>query len=85
MTTLAAVITRFEADLHARFGDRLTADQRRALHAMQRCRSAASPMMQLRCVGCEQHTPNRDTHVFRLINAKHWAKHWVSHIIVPHH
>ena len=56
MIALAAVITRFQADLHARFGERLSADQRRALHAMQRCRSAASPMMQLRCSGCEQHT-----------------------------
>jgi predicted sulfurtransferase len=56
MIALAAVITRFQADLHARFGERLSADQRRALSAMQRCRSAASPMMQLRCSDCERHT-----------------------------
>ncbi|MDZ4348283.1 MAG: transposase zinc-binding domain-containing protein, partial [Xanthomonadaceae bacterium] len=56
MIRLATLITRFEADLFAQFGDRLSTDQRRALHAMQRCRSAASPMMQLRCTDCERHT-----------------------------
>jgi len=56
MIRLATVVRRFQPDLHARFGDRLTADQRRALSAMQRCRSAASPMMQLHCADCERHT-----------------------------
>ena len=56
MIRLAHLIARFEADLLTRFGNRLTADQRRALNAMQRCRSAASPMMQWRCTDCAQHT-----------------------------
>src|SRR3546814_12889824 len=54
MIRLATLITRFEADLIAQFGERLSTEQRRALSAMQRCRNAASPMLQLRCADCEQ-------------------------------
>ena len=54
MIRLATLITRFKADLIARFGERISTDQRRALSAMQRCRNAASPMLQLRCANCEQ-------------------------------
>jgi hypothetical protein len=53
MIRLATVIARFEAELLARFGDRLSADQRRTLAAIGHCRSPASPMMQVRCSGCE--------------------------------
>lgn len=53
MIRLAEVITTFEADFLARFGPRLSADQRRALTAIKHCRSAASPMMQVRCEDCD--------------------------------
>jgi len=53
MMRLATLIARFEADFLARFGDRLSADQRRALAALRHCRGPASPMMQLRCADCQ--------------------------------
>ena len=56
MIRLASLIARFEADLLARFGDRLSADQRRALSAMRHCRGPASPMMQVRCSDCDHQT-----------------------------
>lgn len=53
MIRLAQVIDTFEADFLAQFGPRLSADQRRALAAIKHCRSAASPMMQVRCAECD--------------------------------
>lgn len=54
MIRLAEVIATCEADFHARFGARLSTDQRRALAAIKHCRSAASPMMQVRCEDCDR-------------------------------
>lgn len=53
MIRLSEVITTFEADFLAQFRPRLSADQRRALTAIKHCRSAASPMMQVRCEDCD--------------------------------
>ena len=53
MIRLAAVIETFETDFLAHYRDRLTADHYRALAAMKQCRTPASPMMQVKCTGCE--------------------------------
>ncbi len=53
MIRLAHVIASFEADFLAHYRDRLRSDHYRALAAMQRCRTQASPKMQVQCTGCE--------------------------------
>ena len=53
MIRLAAVIDTFEKDFLARYRDRLSSEHYRALAAMKRCRTQASPMMQVKCTGCE--------------------------------
>ena len=53
MIRLASVIDTFEADFRAHYRDRLSSDHYRALAAMKRCRTQASPMMQVQCTGCE--------------------------------
>jgi hypothetical protein len=52
MIRLAQVIDLFKADFLAEYADRLTADQRRALGAIQICRTQAAQRMQLRCADC---------------------------------
>lgn len=52
MTRLAHVIDTFDADFRARYRDRLTAEHLRALAAMKRCRTEASPKMQVQCSDC---------------------------------
>lgn len=52
MIRLAAVIETFGADFLAQYRNRLTPDHYRALAAMRRCRSHASPRMQVQCPGC---------------------------------
>jgi len=54
MIRLGAVIDRFEADFLAQYRDRLTSDHYRALAAMKQCRTQASPMMLVQCMGCAQ-------------------------------
>jgi Putative transposase/Transposase zinc-binding domain len=53
MIRLASVIASFEADFLAQYRGRLTAEHYRALAAMKQCRTQASPMMQVKCTGCE--------------------------------
>ena len=53
MIRLAKVIETFEADFVAQYRDRLTSAHYRALAAMKQCRTQASPMMQVKCTGCE--------------------------------
>ena len=53
MIRLAAVIETFEADFLAQYHHRLTPDHMRALAAMKRCRTQASPKLQVQCTGCE--------------------------------
>ncbi len=53
MIRLACVIETFEADFLAHYRARLTSDHYRALTAMKQCRTHASPMMQVKCTGCE--------------------------------
>jgi hypothetical protein len=53
MIRLASLIETFHDEFLAQYRDRLSSDQHRALAAMWRCRSQASPMMQLRCPQCE--------------------------------
>ena len=53
MIRLADVIDTFEADFLAHYQDQLTPDHRRALAAMKRCRTQASPKMQAECTACE--------------------------------
>lgn len=52
MIRLAHVMETFEADFLAEYADRLNANQRRALAAMQICRSQAAQRMQVRCEDC---------------------------------
>lgn len=54
MIRLAAVINTFEADLLATCRDRLRPEHYRALAAMKRCRTEASPKMQVQCSECAQ-------------------------------
>jgi hypothetical protein len=54
MIRLAAVIETFEADFLAQYRDRLRPEHHRALAAMKRCRTQASPMMLVQCTGCAQ-------------------------------
>jgi len=53
MIRLASVIDTFETDFLAHYRDRLTSDHYRALAAMKQCRTQASPMMRVKCTGCE--------------------------------
>lgn len=53
MIRLASIIDTFAPDFLAQYRDQLTSDHRRALSAMQRCRTQASPKMQVQCSGCE--------------------------------
>ena len=53
MIRLACVIDTFEKDFLAHYRDRLSSEHYRALAAMKRCRTQASPMMQVKCTGCE--------------------------------
>ncbi len=53
MIGLASVIETFEADLLAHYRGRLTSEHYRALAAMKRCRTSASPKMEVQCTGCE--------------------------------
>ena len=53
MTRLASVIETFEVDFLAQYRNRLTSAHYRALAAMKQCRTHASPMMQVKCTGCE--------------------------------
>ena len=54
MIRLATVIDTFETDFLAHYRDRLRSEHTRALAAMKHCRTQASPMMQVKCTGCEQ-------------------------------
>jgi len=53
MIRLANVIATFEADFVAQYRNRLTSAHYQALAAMKQCRTQASPMMQVKCTGCE--------------------------------
>ena len=53
MIRLAKVIETFEADFLAQYRNRLSSAHYRALAAMKQCRTDASPMMQVKCTGCE--------------------------------
>jgi len=52
MIRLVTVIETYEADLLAQYRHRLTPEHRHALAAMQRCRTQASPKLQVACTGC---------------------------------
>lgn len=53
MIRLASVIDTFETDFLAQYRNRLSSDHYRALAAIKHCRTQASPMMQVKCTGCE--------------------------------
>lgn len=53
MIRLATVINTFEADFLAQYRDRLQSEHYRALAAIKRCRTEASPKMQVQCTACE--------------------------------
>ena len=53
MIRLSSVIDTFAPGFLAHYRDKLTSDHIRALAAMQRCRTQASPRMQVQCSGCE--------------------------------
>lgn len=52
MTRLAHVIETFGAEFLADYGERLTADHRRALNALRLCRTQAAPRMHVQCTDC---------------------------------
>jgi hypothetical protein len=52
MIRLAHVIETFEADFLAEYGERLNSDHRRALAAIQICRTQAAQRMQVQCEQC---------------------------------
>jgi hypothetical protein len=54
MIRLTTVIDSFEADFLAQYRDRLRPEHTRALAAMKRCRTEASPKMQVQCSECAQ-------------------------------
>ncbi len=54
MITLSALLTHYHAPFMARYGNRLSADQRTAIDAIRRCRTAAAGELQVRCPGCAQ-------------------------------
>jgi hypothetical protein len=53
MIRLAALIDAFGADFLTQYRGRLSSDHTRALAAMQRCRTQASPKMEAECTGCD--------------------------------
>ena len=54
MIRLATIIDTFEADFLAQYRGQLRSEHYRALAAMKQCRTQASPMMRVKCTGCEQ-------------------------------
>jgi hypothetical protein len=54
MIRLATLIDTFEADFLAHYRGRLSSEHYRVLAAMKQCRTQASPMMLVKCSGCEQ-------------------------------
>ena len=52
MIRLASIIDTFAAELLAHYRHRLTSEHLQALAAMQRCRTQASPKMQVQCARC---------------------------------
>jgi hypothetical protein len=61
---LAAIITAFEADFLKRYQSRILPSQRKALAAMQGCRSHLGPKMQAACESCDHqlHMPHSCGH-----------------------
>ena len=55
MIRLATIIDTFETDFLAHYRGRLSAEHYRALAAIKQCRTKASPMLLVKCSGCEQH------------------------------
>ena len=53
MIRLSSIITTFETDFLAQYGPSLLPSQRKALGAMKRCRTSASPSMQSQCTECD--------------------------------
>jgi len=56
MITLASVIEQFETDFLTDYKSRLHPNQISALHAMKRCRTQLSPVMQVNCADCDYHS-----------------------------
>ena len=56
MMTLASVINPFEADFLRGYQGCLRPNQISALHAMNRCRTQHSPVMQMNCTDCDFQT-----------------------------
>jgi len=54
MIRLATIIDTFEAGCLAQYRGQLRSEHYRALAAMKQCRTQASPMMRVKCTGCEQ-------------------------------
>lgn len=69
MIALASIIRTFEPDLLTRYDGQLLPSQRQALHAMQHCRSARSPRMQVQCEACQD---------------RHFVPHSCGHRACPH-
>ncbi len=54
MIRLATIIDTFEADFLSNYRGQLRSEHYRALAAIKQCRTQASPMMRVKCTGCEQ-------------------------------
>jgi hypothetical protein len=69
MITLSSIIQTYEDAFLALYGERLTADQYKALAAMKRCRTHHSPKMLVGCSTCDQ---------------RHYVPHSCGHRHCPH-
>ncbi|TXL10214.1 IS91 family transposase, partial [Methylococcaceae bacterium CS2] len=56
MITLASVIDQFQDDFLSEYQNRLRPNQISALHAIKRCRTQMSPVMQVNCADCDYQT-----------------------------
>ena len=54
MIRLATIIGTFETDFLAQYRGQLRTEHYRALAAIKQCRTQASPMMRVKCTGCDQ-------------------------------
>jgi len=53
---LSTLINQYEAEFFDTYKDRLLPSHRKALKAMQRCRTEHSPLMKMHCDECDHHT-----------------------------
>ena len=50
---LQAILQQYKTPFIEKYGDKLSSSQRRAMHAIDRCRTPGSGMLQVECAQCE--------------------------------